>query len=109
VRVDHERAIETQDERVAVGRRSGDGLRADVARGAGLGLDDDLLAESPRERFRDHAAARVRHAARCKRDDEANRPVGIAALRESDKGNQAGREAAQHADLRHSRSPGQSA
>ena len=44
-RVHHQRAVDRQQQRVAVGLGLGDGLRADDGVGAGAVVDDDLLAE----------------------------------------------------------------
>ena len=46
MRVDHHRAVEPEQQRVAVGRRLRDELRADVAARAGAVVDDDLLPEA---------------------------------------------------------------
>ena len=65
-------------QRVAVGRRLGGGLRADIAAGAGAVLHHDVLAPGLGELLRDDAAERVDGAAGRERDDHAHRAVGIA-------------------------------
>src|SRR5262249_54066769 len=59
--IDHERHFRPDEQRVAVGRRLGDVLRRDLVVGAGLVLDDDLLAPGFGEALRQRAAEGVRH------------------------------------------------
>ena len=69
VRVDHHRAVEAEQQRVAVGRGLRDRLRADVAARARPVLDDHRLAEARAERLGHHARAVVGDAARRERHD----------------------------------------
>jgi hypothetical protein len=64
VRVDDHRAVEAQQQRVAIGRRLGDLLRADVAARAGPVLDHELLLERIAERLRQQPRIDVGPAAR---------------------------------------------
>ena len=76
-RADRERTDVGEQQRVAIGRGLGDDLRADVAVGAGLVLDDDRLAPRFRELLADRAREDVRRAARRVRHDDADRLCGI--------------------------------
>jgi hypothetical protein len=62
---------------VAVRRRADGGLGAEVAPGAGLVFDDDLLAEPFRQRRPDNARDDVGGAGRRERDDQMDRPGRI--------------------------------
>src|SRR4029077_12499610 len=55
-----------------------------VACGAGPRLDDELLAEMPRQIVREHAPDDVRCAARRLADDDLHGAVRIGALRQND-------------------------
>jgi len=74
--VDRIRRID-QQERVAVGRGVHDRLGADVVAGAGLVLDDELLAEPLRQPMPDQARQNVGRAAGRIGDDPAYRPRRI--------------------------------
>ena len=56
-------------------------LHADVAAGASLVLDDERLSERLRELLADDASQRIRRPAGGKRNDDADRPIGIRRLR----------------------------
>src|SRR5208282_5831152 len=75
-RVDHVRRSD-QEQRVAVGRRTHDCRRGDIAAGAGPILDDEWLAKSLRQRLTEQARDDVRRAPGIKADDEAHRPRRI--------------------------------
>jgi len=77
VRVDHHRAVEAEQQRVAVGRGLRHLLGADVAARAGAVLDDHLLAEADAERLGHHARAVVGDAAGGERHHDAHRLRGI--------------------------------
>src|SRR3977135_3906705 len=76
-RVDGERVVVDEAERVAVGRGLGAGLRAGNAARAALVLDHERLAEPGREFVRSGAHDDVGHAAGRDRNDHPDRPVGI--------------------------------
>src|SRR6476659_9486087 len=61
--------------RVAIRGRLCRGLDADIAVGAGLVLDDDLLPQTARQILADEAGAHVGRAAGRERYDETNRPA----------------------------------
>ncbi len=82
VRIDDQRAVEAEQQRVAVGRRRGHRLRADGAAGAGPVVDDHLLAEPRAERVGDGAHAAVGEAAGRVGHDDADRPVRERRLRD---------------------------
>jgi hypothetical protein len=63
VGIDHHRAVEAQEQRVAVGRGLRHGLRADVAARPGTVLDDHLLPKPDAQRLGHHARAVVGDAA----------------------------------------------
>src|SRR5262245_9320627 len=69
---------------VAVRRRGRDHLPGDVAAGAALVLDHDRLAELGLQLIRNLAEERVGGAARRESNDEFDRPVRIAALRQGE-------------------------
>jgi hypothetical protein len=82
-RGDRVRARGGDPDGVAVGRRLGDGIGADIAARSDAVLDHDLLADARAELLRDDARDDVRAAAGGERHDEADRPVrpsGIAGL-----------------------------
>jgi hypothetical protein len=62
-------------DRVAIRRAFRRGLHADVAVGAGLVLDDNLLTQAARQMLADQARTHVGRAAGRKRHDEAKRPA----------------------------------
>ncbi len=66
-----------EQQRVAVGLRLCDHLGADIAAGAALVVDDDLLAEIGRHADRDDARDQVGRPARRERHHHAQRLVGI--------------------------------
>ena len=68
----------TRIERVAVGRGLGDQFGADIVAGAGLVLDDELLAELLAQPISDNARDDVGRSAGRIADDDAHRVVGIA-------------------------------
>ena len=70
-----------EQERVAVGRARRDHLRADAARGAGLVLDDHLLAQRRAEPLAIEPRHLVGRAARPVGHDQADRPGGPRSLR----------------------------
>ena len=74
--VDGER-LRAEVQRVAVGRSSRGGSRADIAAAAGTVLDHDLLAPHLRQLVGDEAAQNVDRARRRERDDHLHRPFGI--------------------------------
>ena len=76
VRVDHQRALVRERDRVAVGRGLRPGGGADVALRAGAVVDDHLLAPRLAQLRRQDARQRVGAAARRERHDEAHRLVG---------------------------------
>jgi hypothetical protein len=63
VRIDGHFRRRSQEERVAVGRGLGHEVRADVAAGAGLVVDDDLLLPQRREALAERAGHHVGGAA----------------------------------------------
>ena len=69
-----------QAQRVAVGRRLGERVHADIAAGAALVLDDPLLAGEFGHLGAEHARQRVGRAAGRERVDVADGLVGIGAL-----------------------------
>ena len=79
-RIDRMRDGDDQ-QRVAVGRRLRHQLGADDAAGAGLVLDDELLAEPLAELRADDARQDVVEPARRERHDHPHRPVRIVVLR----------------------------
>src|ERR1041384_7452547 len=64
-------------QRVAIGRRLGDHLGADVAAGARAILDDELLAEALRQPLTHQARLDVGGPSGRKADDDAHRPRWI--------------------------------
>ncbi len=73
-RIDHEGHLRANEQRVAVGRGLGDIFRGDLVVGAGLVLDDRLLAPGLGEALRQGAAERVRHPAGRGRHHDRHRP-----------------------------------
>ena len=67
------RRVGGDQEGVAVGRRLRDDLRADDGVGAGLRIDQHLLAELRRQRIGDHPHQGIDRAARIERHDDAHR------------------------------------
>ena len=80
-RIDRLRADRSHQQRVAVGRRLGDEVGAEVAAGAGLVLDDEGLAERLAELRREGAREDVGRPAGRERHDDADRLVRPRALR----------------------------
>src|SRR5215510_6000091 len=81
------RARRGNADRVAVGRRLGDRIRADIAAGTGTILDHNLLAEIPAELLRYNARNDVGAGSSREGDDQADRalrPGDIAGLRSRD-------------------------
>src|SRR5207249_9764389 len=76
-RVDRHRAAVADDEAVAVGRLPGGEVHADRAGGAGLGLDDHLLAPEVAQLGAEYARHQVRAAAGRIGDDQLDRLGGI--------------------------------
>jgi hypothetical protein len=70
-----------QHDRIAVGRSARRHLGTDVAGGARLVLDDELLAQSGAQPLRRLACHDIGRAAGNVRHDETHRPVGIGRLR----------------------------
>src|SRR5215831_17969875 len=66
-----------EEERIAIGYRTHDGLRGDISAGARSVLDDKLLAEPLRQPLADQARDDVGAAAGGKADDDAHRPRRI--------------------------------
>src|SRR6516165_2738136 len=66
-----------QEERVAVGRGTHDGLGADIVAGTRPIIDDELLAEPLREPLSHQAREDIDRAARRGRRDQAHRPRRI--------------------------------
>ena len=66
-----------ESQRVAVGRRVGDGRGGDVAAGARLGLHDDRLSQPLRKAVGNNAGERVGSAAGRKSVQQADRAVRI--------------------------------
>src|SRR5215510_13965713 len=75
-RIDRGSSIRTK-ERIAIGRRTDDGLGGDIAGGATPVLDDEWLTEPLRERLTHQAYEDVRSAARGISNDAAHRPRRI--------------------------------
>ena len=71
--VDRERRDVAEQQRVAVGRRLGDGVGADHAARAGAVVDDDRLAERLGQRLLHDARIEIDRAARRERHDDADR------------------------------------
>ena len=71
-RVHHQRAVDRQQQRVAVGLGLCDRLRADDGVGAGAVVDDDLLAELLAELQSDQPADEIRRPARRERHDQGD-------------------------------------
>jgi hypothetical protein len=71
--IDHERHFRPDQERVAVGGGLGDIFRCDLIVGAGLVLDDDLLAPGFGETLRQRAAEGVGDPAGRRRYDDRHR------------------------------------
>jgi hypothetical protein len=82
-RAHEERAGRSEHERVAIGGRFGDGLRADRSAGTAAVLDHDLLSEALGQGLGEQAARQVGVAARRKRHNESNRSVRKAGLGEA--------------------------
>ena len=76
-RVGGEDGVVAVEQRVAVGRRMGDGLRCDVAAGPRPVIDDERLAEDLLELAAEDAPEHVACPARREGDDKGNRPRGI--------------------------------
>jgi hypothetical protein len=72
-RIDHEGHLRPDQQRVAVGRGLGDVFRRNLVVGAGLVLDDHLLAPSLGEALRQRASERIGHAAGRRRNDDCYR------------------------------------
>jgi hypothetical protein len=72
--VDHQRRRRGHEQRVAVGRRGGDGLRADAARGAGAVVHHHWLAPFLAQPVRDQACSEVVASAGRVGDDDADGP-----------------------------------
>ena len=68
-------------ERVAVGRGLGAFGVGDVAAGAGLVVDVELLAERGRQFLRDDAGDHIGRAAGGEADQDAHRMIGVTAAR----------------------------
>jgi hypothetical protein len=66
-----------EQQRIAVGRRFGDEVRAYGAAGARLVLDEELPPELVRKPRRQHPRRRVGESARGERHDDAHRPRRI--------------------------------
>src|SRR2546429_2540004 len=75
--VRRDRAIDADEQRVAVGWRVGHGLRADVAAGAGAVLHDERLAKRCLQLRAEQAPDDIRRRARWERHDELDRVRGI--------------------------------
>ena len=75
-RVHHQRAVDRQQQRVAVGLGLGHGLGADDGVGAGAVVDDDLLAEVLAHLLADQPAEHVGRSARRERHDQRDRATG---------------------------------
>src|SRR5580704_1489193 len=75
-RVDRGSSIRTK-ERIAIGGRTDDSLRSDIAGGAGPVLDDEWLTDPLRERLTHQACDDVRSAARGISNDAAKWPRRI--------------------------------
>src|SRR5262249_34960056 len=75
-RIDRGSSIRTK-ERIAIGRRTDDGLGGDIAGGATPVLDDEWLTEPLRERLTHQAYEDVRSAARGISNDAAHWPPRI--------------------------------
>jgi hypothetical protein len=67
----------SHDQRIAVGLGLGDFRHGDIARGAGLVLDVNLLSEYLRHFGRDRTPDNLGASARSKRHHEPDRPDGI--------------------------------
>ena len=76
-RVDRQRTVRGDQQRVAVGRRPCHGLGADAAAGAATVVDHHGLAEGVRYAVADDAADDVGIAAGGEGHDQADRPLGI--------------------------------
>ena len=85
-RVDGQRAVRAQQQRVPVRLGPGDDLGADIAAGACAVLDDDRLAEAFRHAGDQHARQGVEVAAGAEGHHQAERPVGEAGLRTGQRG-----------------------
>jgi hypothetical protein len=86
VRHDAERGDRGDQQRVAVGRRLGDGRGADQAGGPGDVVEHEGLAQALGQGLAHQARHGIRHPARGGRHDDAHRfrrPVGSRVLRES--------------------------
>jgi hypothetical protein len=74
---DHERALRRGKQRVAVGLRLGDNLRAEVLCGAGPVLDNHRLAPFERELVSNDARQSIGRGTRRKRHDDLDHSAGI--------------------------------
>ena len=77
MRVDDHRAVESQQQRVTVGRRGGSLRRADVARGPWLVVDNDLLPQATAQRVGNQPAAGIGDPAWRERHHQADRPTRV--------------------------------
>jgi hypothetical protein len=66
-----------EEQRVAVGVRTGRDLRRNEPTRAAAIIDDDLLSKTCAQLLRRYASEYVRRTARWKTHDEAHRPIGI--------------------------------
>src|SRR5262245_51661809 len=79
--IDGDRWVRGEEKGVAVGRRSRDRLRADVAAGAGLVVDDERLFKRVAQRLREEAGVKIGSPAGRRGHDEPHRFCGPGVLR----------------------------
>ena len=94
-RIDRQRAVRTDQKRIAVGSRVGDVFGSDAAAGAVAVLDHHGSVEPLADLIADEAPDNVGIAARCERHDQLDRPGRIAGGKRAPRNDQACRGASE--------------